>query len=98
MPEQRAQRESIAAGTVPGRTRRADGRRTLRAGARRTLWVGFLGRLAYDAATRLQEDLRARLASGEGFEHLLLLGQTQELVVESGISTTAAAAQAERAG
>ena len=47
--------------------------RTLRAGARRTLRVGFLGRVAYDVATRLQEDLRTRLASGKGPEYLLLL-------------------------
>lgn len=57
MLEERIQRTSVAAGTTPGRALR----------------VGFLGRVTYNAATRLQEDLRARLASGEGSEYLLLL-------------------------
>ena len=57
MLEEEAQRVSVAAGMAAGRTLR----------------VGFLGGLAYDVATRLQEDLRTRLASGQGSEHLLLL-------------------------
>ena len=60
--------------------------------------TGDRNRLQVIAATSIDARRRLVLIRRDDVEHLLLLGQTQELVVESGISTTAAVAQAERAG